>query len=150
MRKEDQHSACKGDSNLVREMKAFAENWNELYKSVQFDKMKLLATEDVGIANATSTDPSPNKAGLIIGRDAYFKGIYDTYYGASGKESNLLVMNYENWEYISVGNDQESYYTIGTYTIYPSDKTQPPTVGVNCWLLKKVDGNWLIYRVINN
>ena len=59
-------------------------------------------------------------------------------------------MDYENWEYISVGNDEESYYTIGKYTIFWSDKSKERTVGVNCWLLKKVKGNWLIYRVMNN
>lgn len=143
------------DSQVVTELKSFAKKWNELYQSLEFEQMKLLATKDVGIANATSTDPSPNKAGLIIGRDAYFKGIYDTYYGVSeeGKilnEKNILIMDYENWEYISVGNDEESYYTIGKYTIFWSDKSKEPTVGVNCWLLKKIKGNWLIYRVINN
>jgi hypothetical protein len=141
-------------SNTIREIKELARYWNELYEALDFDQMKLLATEDVGIANATSTDPSPNQAGLIIGRDAYFKGIYDTYYGMSkdGRrldESNLLVMNYEDWEYISTGNDEESFYTIGTYTIYWSDATKKPYVGVNCWLLKKVGGKWLIDRVIN-
>ncbi|MFK7785010.1 MAG: hypothetical protein AB8B56_07835 [Crocinitomicaceae bacterium] len=145
------------DSAIVKEMKAFAKNWNKLYKAEEFEQMKFLATEDVEIANATSKNPKPNEAGMIVGRDAYFDGIYYTYYGGSpdGKrlnQKNILTMNYEDWEYISVGNDEESYYTIGTYTINWSDKKKnpKPTVGVNCWLMKKVDGNWLIYRVINN
>ena len=139
------------DSAIVKEMKSFAKNWNGLYKALEFDKMKLLATEGVEIANATSKNPKANAAGMIVGRDAYFKGIHDTYYGsADGKESNILVMDYENWEYVSVGNDAESYYTIGKYTVFPSDISQEPMVGVNCWLMKKVDGKWLIDKVINN
>ncbi|MDG1332706.1 MAG: hypothetical protein P8P74_10270 [Crocinitomicaceae bacterium] len=139
------------DSPIVSEMKTFAAVWNELYEAQEFDNMKFLATETVQIANATSTDPSPNAAGMIVGRDAYFKGIYDTFYGGpKGHESNLLVMDYENWEYVSVGNDEKSYYTIGKYFIYWSDQSKQTTVGVNCWLMKKVDGEWLIDKVINN
>lgn len=138
------------DAEVVAEMKAFAKNWNKLYKSTEFEKMKLLATEDVQIANATSTDPKPNKAGMIVGRDAYFKGIFDTYYGESGTESNLLVMDWENWEYVSLGNDEECFYTIGKYTVFPSNPKLKPIVGVNCWLMRKVDGKWLIGRVVNN
>lgn len=139
------------DSPIVHEMKAFAADWNELYEAQEFENMKFLATETVQIANATSTDPSPNPAGMIVGRDAYFKGIHDTFYGGpNGNESNLLVMDYENWEYVSVGNDEESYYTIGKYFIYWSDQSKATTVGVNCWLMKKVDGEWFIDKVINN
>lgn len=144
------------DAAVVAEMKAFAKNWNKLYKATEFEKMKLLATEDVEIANATSTEFKPNKAGMIVGRDAYFQGIFDTYYGTSGTvipsgdQKNILVMDWENWEYVSLGNDAECYYTIGTYTIYWSDPTQKPVVGVNCWLMNKVDGKWLIRKVINN
>jgi hypothetical protein len=143
------------DTNVVNEIKAFAKNWNKLYKAKEFEKMKLLATEDVEIANATSTEFTPNQAGMIVGRDAYFQGIFDTYYGTTGTTKpsetakNILVMDWENWEYVSVGNDSEFYYTIGKYSIYWSAPKEP-LVGVNCWLLQKVKGKWLIRRVINN
>ena len=105
--------------------------------------MKDLATEDVGIANAeASTYPS----GLIYGRQAYYDGIHDAFYGISGKEKNLLVMKYEEWEYIPLGNNNTFYYTIGRYTL------QPNVEGVNCWLLRRdtVGAPWRIFRVINN
>ncbi|MFZ2406306.1 MAG: hypothetical protein WAW41_14290 [Methylobacter sp.] len=119
-------------------MKQFAGNWNELYASERFEEMKYLATEDVGIANAeASTCPT----GLIYGREAYYDGIVNAY----GKEKNLLVMEYEEWEYIPLGNDNTFYYTIGRYTL------QPNVEGVNCWLLRRdaVGAPWRIFRVIN-
>lgn len=125
----------------VEQLKHFAKRWNELYAAQRFEEMKDLATEDVGIANAPE---SKDSSGLIYGRQAYFKGIYDAYYGPTGKQHNLLVMDYENWEYIPLGRD--SFYTIGKYTL------QPDVVGVNCWLLRRDSHKdpWRIFRVINN
>lgn len=127
---------------IVAELMGFAENWNKLYAEAAFEEMKLLATEDVAIANAEASD---SVTGLIYGRQAYYNGIYQAYTGASGKEKNLLVMQYDTWEYIPLG-DENHFYTIGKYTL------QPNIVGVNCWLLKREspDHPWLIYRVINN
>ena len=127
----------------TEQLKQFAKEWNALYASEKFEDMKNLATEDVGIANAgRSNHPS----GLIFGRQAYYDGIYNAYRGSTGTEKNLLVMEYEGWEYIPLGNDNTQYYTIGRYTL------QPNIVGVNCWLLRRdtVADPWLIFRVINN
>jgi hypothetical protein len=128
-------------NQAVEQLKQFAKRWNELYAALKFEDMKDLATEDVGIANAPE---SKDQSGLIYGRQAYFNGIYEAYYGSSGKEHNLLVMDYENWEYIPLGNDQ--FYTIGKYTL------QPNVTGVNCWLLRRDSPQepWRIFRVINN
>jgi hypothetical protein len=128
-------------NQAVEQLKQFAKRWNELYAALKFEDMKGLATEDVGIANAPE---SKDQSGLIYGRQAYFNGIYEAYYGSSGKEHNLLVMDYENWEYIPLGNDQ--FYTIGKYTL------QPNVTGVNCWLLRRDSPQepWRIFRVINN
>lgn len=123
----------------IAEIKAFAKHWNELYAAHRFEDMMQLATEDVGIANsAESTCPT----GLIYGRDAYFKGIHDAYHG-NGNEHNLLVMQYEGWEYVPLGLN--FFYTIGRYTL------QPNTVGVNCWMLRRIapGAPWRIFRVIN-
>lgn len=127
---------------IVAELMSFAKKWNKLYAEAAFEEMKSLATEDVGIANAQASD---NITGLIYGRQAYYDGIYGAYTGASGKEKNILHMQYEDWEYIPLG-DENHFYTIGKYTL------QPDAVGVNCWLLKREssDSPWLIYRVINN
>jgi len=127
---------------IVAELKSFAQKWNKLYAETAFEEMKSLATENVGIANAQE---SRNSTGLIYGRQAYYNGIYGAYTGASGKEKNILEMQYEDWEYIPLG-DENHFYTIGKYTL------QPDIVGVNCWLLKREssDSPWLIYRVINN
>jgi hypothetical protein len=125
----------------VKQLKQFAKRWNELYAAQKFQEMKDLATEDIGIANAPE---SKHPSGLIYGRQAYFNGIYDAYRGSTGKEQNLLVMDYENWEYISLGDNR--FYTIGKYTL------QPNVVGVNCWLLRRDSHKdpWRIFRVINN
>lgn len=125
----------------IQELKQFARRWNELYAAQKFEQMKDLATEDVGIANAQK---SKDSTGLIYGRQAYFNGIYEAYRGSTGKEHNLLVMDYENWEYISLGDNR--FYTIGKYSL------QPDVVGVNCWLLRRDShsGPWRIFRVINN
>jgi len=123
----------------IQEIKAFARKWNELYAAHRFEEMKELATEDIGIANAAeSTCPT----GLIYGRETYFKGIYDAYHG-NGKQHNLLVMQFESWEYIPL--DLNTFYTIGRYTL------QPNAVGVNCWLLRRTapGAPWRIFRVIN-
>lgn len=127
---------------IVAELMGLAKKWNKLYAEAKFEKMKLLATEDVAIANAQA---STSITGLIYGRQAYYNGIYQAYHGASGKEKNLLVMKYDEWEYISLG-DENHFYTIGKYTL------EPNIVGVNCWLLKRESASspWLIYRVINN
>lgn len=127
---------------IVAELMDFAQKWNTLYAACKFEEMKLLATEDVGIANVQA---SSSITGLIYGRQAYFNGIYQAYSGASGKEHNLLVMKYDEWEYIPLG-DENHFYTIGKYTL------EPNILGVNCWLLKREspDHPWLIYRVINN
>jgi hypothetical protein len=130
----------------VEQVKHFARHWNELYAARKFEEMKELATEDVGIANSQeSTSPT----GLIFGRQAYFNGIHGAYSGASGKEQNLLVMHFEEWEYYPLGPDE--FYTIGRYTL-----TQPgaaPLVGVNCWFLRRDPGaepaRWRVFRVIN-
>lgn len=121
-------------------VKHFARTWNELYAAQQFEKMKELATEDVGIANAPQ---SRSGTGLIYGRQAYYDGIVGAYRGESGNEQNLLVMRYEEWEYIPL--DEHSFYTIGKYTL------QPQTVGVNCWLLRRASRSapWRVFRVIN-
>ena len=127
----------------IEQLKQFARMWNALYAAEKFEDMKYLATEDVGIANAgRSNHPS----GLIFGRQSYYDGIYNAYHGSSGKEKNLLVMEYEGWEYLPLGNDNTHYYTIGRYTL------QPNIVGVNCWLLRRdtVAHPWQIFRVINN
>ena len=128
--------------SIVAELMSFAQHWNDLYKNCEFEKMKYLATEDVAIANAQA---STSITGLIYGRQAYYNGIYQAYVGASGKESNLLVMKYEGWEYIPLG-DENHFYTIGKYTL------EPNIIGVNCWLLKRASTEhpWRIYRVINN
>ena len=125
----------------IKQLKQFAKRWNELYAAQKFEEMKDLATDDIGIANAPE---SKDSSGLIYGRQAYFKGIYDAYYGSTGKEHNLLVMDYQNWEYIPLGDNR--FYTIGKYTL------QPDVVGVNCWLLRRDShgGPWRIFRVINN
>ena len=125
----------------IKQLKQFAKRWNELYAAQRFEEMKDLATEDVGIANA---EKSKNATGLIYGRQAYFNGIYGAYHGSNGKEHNLLVMDYEGWEYIPLGDHR--FYTIGKYTL------QPDVVGVNCWLLCRDSHNdpWRIFRVINN
>ena len=127
---------------IVAELMRFAEKWNRLYENTAFEEMKLLATDDVAIANAQA---STSKTGLIYGRQAYYNGIYQAYVGASGKEKNILEMKYHDWEYISLG-DKNHFYTIGKYTL------EPNIVGVNCWLLKRdsPEAPWLIYRVINN
>src|SRR5579863_8321446 len=109
----------------VEQLKQFAKRWNDLYATQKFEEMKYLATEDVGIANAPE---SKGQSGLIYGRQAYFNGIYEAYYGSNGKEHNLLVMDYENWEYIPLGDNR--FYTIGKYTLDPN------VTGVNCWLLR--------------
>lgn len=128
-------------NQAVEQLKQFANRWNELYAAQQFEEMKALATEDVGIANAQE---SRAPSGLMYGRQAYFDGIYEAYYGSSGKEHNLLVMDYENWEYIPLGDNQ--FYTIGKYTL------QPNVTGVNGWLLRRDSpkDSWRIFRVINN
>lgn len=125
----------------IKQIKEFTQMWNELYAAKRFDDMKELATEDVGIANVQA---STHASGLIFGRDAYKKGICDAYYGTSGKEQNILVMEYEGWEYIPL--DKNSFYTIGRYSL------QPNIIGVNCWLLnrKSPEHDWKISRVINN
>ncbi len=125
----------------VKQLKQFAKRWNDLYATQKFEEMKYLATEDVGIANAPE---SKDQSGLIYGRQAYFNGIYEAYYGSTGKEHNLLVMDYENWEYIPLGDNR--FYTIGKYTL------QPNVTGVNCWLLRRdsLKDLWRIFRVINN
>lgn len=127
---------------IVAELMTFAQKWNTLYANCSFEEMKLLATEDVAVANA---EVSTSATGLIYGRQAYYDGIYQAYHGATGKEHNLLVMKYEDWEYIPLG-DENHFYTIGKFTL------EPNVVGVNCWLLKResADSPWLIYRVINN
>ncbi|MGB3182406.1 MAG: hypothetical protein WBB45_13530 [Cyclobacteriaceae bacterium] len=127
---------------IVAELMGFAKNWNKLYEEAAFEEMKLLATEDVAIANVQASD---SVTGLIYGRQAYYNGIYQAYTGDSGKEKNLLIMQYDTWEYIPLG-DENHFYTIGKYTL------QPNIVGVNCWLLKRESpgDSWLIYRVINN
>ena len=124
-------------NQATQQIKQLAKRWNEMYAAEEFEAMKDLATEDVGIANTkVSTYPS----GLIYGRQAYYDGIV----GAYGKEHHLLVMDYEGWEYIPLGPNR--FYTIGRYTL------QPDEVGVNCWLLRRdsVDDPWRIFRVINN
>ena len=128
--------------SIVAELMNFAQKWNDLYADCAFEEMKSLATEDVAIANVSA---STSITGLIYGRQAYYDGIYGAYVGASGKEQNLLVMKYEDWEYIPLG-DENHFYTIGKYTL------EPDVVGVNCWLLKRAsaDHPWRIYRVINN
>lgn len=138
MREMDQNTY----ETIVAELMNFAQKWNTLYANGSFEEMKSLATVDVAIANAQA---STSVTGLIYGRQAYYDGIYKAYVGASGKEQNLLVMKYEDWEYIPLG-DENHFYTIGKYTL------EPNTVGVNCWLLKResVDCSWFIYRVINN
>ena len=126
----------------ITELKAFARQWNELYAAEKFEEMKLLADENVGIANASA---STNPTGLIYGRDNYYEGIVQAYRGSSGTEKNLLVMDYENWEYIPLG-DGNRFYTIGRYTLQGSPE------GVNCWLLHRASASapWQIVRVINN
>jgi hypothetical protein len=89
-------------NQAVEQLKQFANRWNELYAARKFEEMKALATEDVGIANAPE---SKGPSGLIYGRQAYFNGIYEAYYGSTGKEHNLLIMDYENWEYIPAGDN---------------------------------------------
>lgn len=128
-------------NQAVEQLKQFANRWNELYAARKFEEMKALATEDVGIANAPE---SKGPSGLIYGRQAYFNGIYEAYYGSTGKEHNLLIMDYENWEYIPAGDN--CFYTIGKYTL------QPNVIGVNCWLLRRDSpkDSWRIFRVINN
>ena len=37
---------------IVAELMDFANHWNKLYAEEKFEEMKLLATEDVAIANA--------------------------------------------------------------------------------------------------
>jgi len=127
---------------IVAELMSFAEKWNTLYANAKFEEMKLLATEDVAIANVQA---STSITGLIYGRQAYYDGIYQAYTGASGKEKNILSMKYDDWEYIPLG-DENHFYTIGRYTLEPNIE------GVNCWLLQRADADspWLIYRVINN
>lgn len=129
------------NKQIIEQLKHFARKWNELYAAEKFEEMKDLATEDVGIAN---TEASTCPTGLIYGRQAYYDGIHDAYYGASGTEKNLLVMKYEEWEYIPLG-DRNTFYTIGRYTL------QPNVEGVNCWLLRRDSENapWRIFRVIN-
>ncbi len=126
----------------IEQVKQFARTWNQLYAAEKFEEMKALATEDVGIANAPE---STSGTGLIYGRQAYYDGIVGAYRGASGKEKNLLVMQYEGWEYLPMP-DGLHFYTIGKYTL------QPSTVGVNCWLLRRGSPAepWRIFRVINN
>ena len=128
-------------NEAVKQLKKFAKQWNELYAAQRFEEMKNLATEDVGIANAQA---SKDATGLIYGRQAYFDGIYEAFRGSTGKEHNILVMDYENWEYIPLGDNR--FYTIGKYTL------QPDVVGVNCWLLRRDSQQdpWRIFRVINN
>ncbi len=128
--------------SIVAELMTLSDTWNKLYAAEKFEEMKNLATKDVAIANV---QVSTSITGLIYGRQAYYDGIYQAYVGASGKEKNLLVMDYDDWEYIPLG-DENHFYTIGKYTL------QPNIVGVNCWLLKResTDDPWLIYRVINN
>lgn len=130
------------DPSSIDSVKAFAQTWNRLYAAERFEEMKDLATEDVGIANAPE---SRTGTGLIYGRQAYYDGIVGAYRGASGNEKNLLVMQYEGWEYIPLP-DGRHFYTIGTYTL------QPATVGVNSWLLRRdaAVGPWRVFRVINN
>ncbi len=129
------------NNQSIEQIKQFAQEWNELYTAEKFDEMKELATEDVGIANAVA---SVSLSGLIFGQEAYKKRICEAYYGASGKEHNLIVMKYEAWEYIPL--DSNTFYTIGLYTLEPDNK------GVNCWLLRRHSSAapWKIFRVINN
>lgn len=130
------------DTHLaIAQLKDFARQWNELYAATRFEEIKQLATEDVGIAN---TQVSVAPTGLIYGRQAYYDGIFGAYSGATGKEHNLLVMQYEGWEYIPLGN-ADTFYTIGRYTL------EPDVVGVNCWLLRRdsCSAPWRIFRVIN-
>ena len=130
-----------GTAQSIQEIQALAERWNTLYAEQRFDEMKALATIDVGIANVKdSTAPS----GLIFGQENYKKGIVDAYYGESGKEHNLLVMGYLDWEYIPL--NAHHFYAIGRYTL------EPNIMGVNAWLLRResVSAPWKIYRVINN
>lgn len=124
-------------SENVEELQNFAHRWNELYAAAKFDEMELLATEDVGVANASA---SALPTGLIYGRAAYRKGIVEAY----GTDKHILRMVYEEWEYIPLGNNQ--FYTIGRYTL------EPNIVGVNCWLLRRASAiaPWRIFRVINN
>lgn len=129
------------EKDCIEQIKKFAQTWNELYASEKFDAMKELATEDVGIANVQlSTD----ETGLIYGREAYKQGIVEAYRGKDEKQQNLLIMQYESWEYIPLA--QNLFYTIGRYTL------EPDYSGVNCWLLRRDDPNspWRIFRVINN
>ena len=127
---------------IIEELMVFAQKWNDLYAAARFEEMKELATEDVAIANVQA---STSITGLIYGRQAYYDGIYQAYVGSSGKEKNLLVMKYGEWEYIPLG-DENHFYTIGKYTL------EPNIIGVNCWLLKRQSAKhpWQIYRVINN
>jgi hypothetical protein len=128
-------------TNATEQVRQFAREWNELYAAQKFEEMKALATEDVGIANAQA---SRAPTGLIYGRQAYYDGIYEAYHGSTGNEHNLLVMDYDNWEYIPLG--PHTFYTIGRYTL------QPDAVGVNGWLLRRDSPSapWRIFRVINN
>ena len=123
-----------------QEIMKFAQEWNRLYAAERFEEMKELATEDVGIANA---ERSTSETGLIYGRQAYYEGIVGAYRGSTGREKNLLVMQYESWQYTPLGDGR--FYTIGKYTL------QPTTVGINCWLLERRSGSkeWKIWRVIN-
>ena len=78
--------SVEADTEIVGQLKRFAQNWNELYAAGKFEEMKELATEDIGIANSgESTSPT----GLIYGKQAYYDGIYGAYRGASGNEDPI-------------------------------------------------------------
>ena len=126
----------------IEQVKQFARTWNRLYAAERFEEMKGLATEDVGIANAPQ---SAAGTGLIYGRQAYYDGIVGAYRGASGNEKNLLVMQYDGWEYLPLP-DGRHFFAIGKYTL------QPATIGVNSWLLRRDSpaDPWRVFRVINN
>ena len=129
-------------NEAIEQLKQFAREWNEMYAAEKFEEMKLLATEDIGIANAPASEAP---SGLIYGRQAYYDGIYAAYTGTSGHEKNILTMEYEGWEYIPLG-DNNTFYTIGRYTLEHNPG------GVNCWLLRRDSpaSPWRIFRVINN
>ena len=46
------NEAC---NEVTQQIKQFAKRWNEMYAAEEFEAMKDLATEDVGIANAQAS-----------------------------------------------------------------------------------------------